>query len=73
MGVIGKKGSQETERRTEGGKKKWGMRVNVIKVTQTYIQSNVEPETNPVVAVVWSEGEAIREKGRLGARPVSSH
>jgi hypothetical protein len=35
------------------------MRVNIIEVMQTYIRSNVEPETNPVVVVIWREGEAI--------------
>jgi hypothetical protein len=39
------------------------MRVNLIESMQTRIQSNVEPERNPVVVVVWSEGEAIRQNG----------
>jgi hypothetical protein len=39
----------------------------------TYIQSNVEPETNPVLAVVPSEAEAVRQKGQFGVRTVWSH
>jgi hypothetical protein len=49
------------------------MRVKIIERMQKYTQSNVGPETNPVVvvvAVVWREGEAIRQKGRLGVRTV---
>jgi hypothetical protein len=33
---------------------------------------NVERERNPVVVVVWSEGEGIRQEGRLGVRTVWS-
>jgi hypothetical protein len=39
------------------------MRVNIIEGMQIYIGLTVEPETNPVVAVVWREAEAIRQKG----------
>jgi septum formation topological specificity factor MinE len=39
------------------------MRGNIIEVMQRYVQSNVDPETNPVVVVVWREGEALRQKG----------
>jgi hypothetical protein len=44
------------------------MRINIIEVMQTYIQSTVEPERKPVVVVVvvvWREGEAMRQEGRL--------
>jgi hypothetical protein len=46
------------------------MRVKIIEGMQTYIQSNAEGETNPVVVVVWRDGEAIRQKGRLKGRKV---
>jgi hypothetical protein len=39
------------------------MRANIIEWMQTYIQSNAEDERNPVVVMVWTEGEAIRQKG----------
>jgi hypothetical protein len=44
------------------------MRVKMIEVMETYLQSNIEQETNPVVIVVWSEGKAIGQKGSLGVR-----
>jgi hypothetical protein len=36
------------------------MRAKIIERIQTCLQSAVEQETNPVVVVVWREGEAIR-------------
>jgi hypothetical protein len=42
-----------------------GMRANIIEGMQTCIQSNVEPERKLVVivvAVIWREGEATRQK-----------
>jgi hypothetical protein len=60
-------------RRREGGKmKRWGMRVYIIEQIQTYIQSNVEREMNPVIVVVWRRGEAITQMGRLGIRTARS-
>jgi hypothetical protein len=42
---------------------KWcGMRENVIEGIQTYSQLNEEPDANPVVVVIWRQGEAIRQK-----------
>jgi hypothetical protein len=38
------------------------MRVKIIEGMQTCIESNVEPETNPVVVVIWREGEGRRQK-----------
>jgi hypothetical protein len=62
-----------TERRREGGKMEWwGMRVNIIEQIQTYIQSDVELEANPVIVVVWRRGEAITQTGRLGIRRARS-
>jgi hypothetical protein len=46
------------------------MRENIIEGVQTYIQSNVEPKRNPVVVVVWREGEAIRQKGGWVVRTI---
>jgi hypothetical protein len=43
-----------------------GMRVNIIEGMQTCVQSNVEPERKlvvVVVAVIWRDGEKIRQKG----------
>jgi hypothetical protein len=67
--VIGKKAARrrrdrEAERRTEGGKiQRCGMKVKIIESMQTCTQSTVERERNPVVVVVWSAGEGIREEG----------
>jgi hypothetical protein len=36
--------------------------------SDVYIHSNAGRETNPAVVVVWSEGEAIRQKGCLWVR-----
>jgi hypothetical protein len=36
-------------------------------------QSNAEPEAKRVAVVVWSGGEAVRQKGRLGGRAVGPH
>jgi hypothetical protein len=44
------------------------MRASIIEGMQTYIQLNVERQTNPVVVmvvVVWREGEAMRQEGGL--------
>jgi hypothetical protein len=50
----------ETDRRREDAM--MGMRVKIIEGKQTYIQSTVERDTNPVVVVVLRDGEAIRQK-----------
>jgi hypothetical protein len=53
-------GDGETDR---GGKmQRCRMKVKIIKSMQTWAQSTVERERNPVVVVVWSEGEGIRDK-----------
>jgi hypothetical protein len=48
------------------------MKVKIIESMQTYTQSTVERERNAVVVVVWSEGEGIRQEGRLGVKTVWS-
>jgi hypothetical protein len=47
------------------------MRVNITEPRQTTIPSNVEREAKPVVAVVPRDGEARKQKGRLGGRTAS--
>jgi hypothetical protein len=56
---------EEGSRETDGGSEVelMGKGVNITEPRQTYIQSNVEPQTNPVVVVVWRVGEAIGQKG----------
>jgi hypothetical protein len=49
-----------------------GIKVKIIESMQTCTQSTVERERNPVIVVVWSEGEGIRQEGRLGVRAVWS-
>jgi hypothetical protein len=49
-----------------------GMKVKVIESMQTCTLWTVERERNPVVVVVWSEEEGIRQEGRLGVRTVWS-
>jgi hypothetical protein len=49
-----------------------GMKVKIIESMPTCTQSTVERERNPVVVVVWSEGERIRQESRLGVRTVWS-
>jgi hypothetical protein len=48
------------------------MGITIFEPRQTYIQSNAEPEEKLLIAVVWMDGEAIRKKGRLGGRVLSS-
>jgi hypothetical protein len=48
------------------------MKVKIIERMQTCNQSTAERERNPVIVVVWSEGEGIRQEGRLGVRTVWS-
>jgi hypothetical protein len=48
------------------------MKVEIIERMQTCTQWTVEREKNPVVVVVWSEGEGIRQEDRLGVRTVWS-
>jgi hypothetical protein len=56
-------GSQEAERRTEGGKmQQYGMKVKIIERMQTCTHWSIERERNLVVVVVWSEGEGRRDK-----------
>jgi hypothetical protein len=45
------------------------MKVKIIEKMQTCTQSTVERDRNPVVVVVWSEGERIRDKagGSIGS------
>jgi hypothetical protein len=52
IGIIGKRqpGNGETDKGMEDGI--MGMRVKIIKGMRTCIQSNVEPERSPVVAMV---------------------
>jgi hypothetical protein len=38
------------------------MKVKIIERMQTWAQSTVERERNPVVVVVWSAGEGRRDK-----------
>jgi hypothetical protein len=59
LGSLGK-ASRETDRRRE--KEMMGMRITIIERMQTCIQSNVEPERNPVARVVWREGEVRKQK-----------
>jgi hypothetical protein len=56
-------GSEETERRCR-------MKAKIIERMQTCTQSTAERERNPVVVVVWSEGDGISQEGRLGVRTV---
>jgi hypothetical protein len=61
-------GSQDTERQRDretdrGGKmKRCVMNVMIMESLKTCTQSTVERERNPVVVVVWSEGEGRRDK-----------
>jgi hypothetical protein len=51
---------------------RFGIKVKIIERMQTCTQSAVERERNPVAVVVWSEGEGIRQEGRLGVRTIWS-
>jgi hypothetical protein len=44
------------------------MGVNITDPRQKYIQSNAALDRKPVIVVVLRDGEAIRQKGRLGRR-----
>jgi hypothetical protein len=57
------KGSRETHRGRED--EMIGNESNLHRNdANIYIQLNIERERNPVVVVVWREGEATRQKGR---------
>jgi hypothetical protein len=55
------KSSRETHRGREDAM--MGKESKYDRMDATYIQSSLEPETNPVVVVIWREGEAISQKG----------
>jgi hypothetical protein len=48
------------------------MKVKIIERMQTCAQWTVERERNPVIVVIWSEGEGIRQKAQLGVRTIWS-